>query len=192
MLNLYLLHLEKGKDMFVTRELTINDLHPDLLQHFNRYQEVRRCLRRENDKWVLKDISFVEQWDEPLKKEIVTVDFMNCLNSGGVVWGVFNERNELIAFASLLSDFFGSEGQYLQLMQIHTSYEYRNKGIGKELFKVSAEKARFLGAKKLYISTHSSEESQHFYEKIGCVDAQEINKKLAEHEPYDRQMEFIL
>jgi len=177
---------------FAIRELTHEDLVSDLLQHFNRYQEVRRCLRKENDKWVLKDIHFIEQWDEALKREIVDVDFTNCLNSGGVVWGVFNRDNELIAFACLLADFFGSKNQYLQLMQIHTSYEYRNKGIGKELFKVSAEKARHMGAKKLYISTHSSEESQLFYQRIGCVDAQEINKKLAEHEPYDRQMEFAL
>jgi len=177
---------------FTIRELIHDDLFPDLLKYFNRYQEVRRCLRKENGEWLLKDIPFIEQWDETLKREIVAVDFTNCLNSGGVVWGVFNKSNELIAFASLLSDFFGSENQYLQLMQIHTSCEYRNKGIGKELFKTSAEKAKSMGAKKLYISTHSSEESQFFYKKIGCVDAQEINKKLAEHEPYDRQMEFAL
>jgi len=177
---------------FIINELSLNDLTPDLLKHFNRYQEIRRCLRKENDKWVLKDNPFVEQWDETLKEEIVAVDFANCLKSGGIVWGVFNKRNELIAFASLLSNFFGNQNQYLQLMQIHTSYEYRNKGIGKRLFNVCADKARHFGAKKLYISTHSSEESQLFYENIGCVDALEINKKLAKHEPYDRQMEFVL
>ena len=153
---------------------------------------IQRCLRNENNSWVLKDIPFVEQWDEARKKEIVAVDFTNSLNSGGVVWGVFNENNELIAFANLLSNFFGSENQYLQLAQIHTSYEYRNKGIGKELFKVCVEEAKHLGAKKLYISTHSSEESQLFYKNVGCVDAQEINEKLSEYEPYDRQMEFLL
>jgi GNAT superfamily N-acetyltransferase len=198
---------------FTIKELTLKDLFPNLLQHFNRYQEVQRCFRMENKKWVLKDISFTEQWDETLKKgqffcekrhrrmykektilirEIVSVDFTNCLNSGGVVWGVFNKNNELIAFASLLSDFFGSENQYLQLMQIHVSFEWRNKGLGKKLFKACSEKAKTLGAKKLYISTHSSEESQSFYESVGCIDAKEINIKLAEYEPYDRQMEFVL
>jgi GNAT superfamily N-acetyltransferase len=184
--------VDKEMNGFNTIELSLNDLYPDMLQHFNRYQEVRRCVRMENGKWVMKDISFTEQWDEALKREIVAVDFTNCLLSGGVVWGVFNEKNELIAFACLLSKFFGSESQYLQLMQIHTSYEYRNKGIGKKLFKISAEKAKRLGAKKLYISAHSSEESQYFYEKIGCMDAKEINKRLAEREPCDRQMEFLL
>ena len=180
------------KKTHIIRELTLNDLFPSLLQHFNRYQEVNRCVRMENDKWVLKDIPFIEQWDEAIKKEIIDIDFTNCINSGGVVWGVFNERNEVIGFACLLSNFFGSENQYLQLMQIHTSYEYRSRGIGKDLFKLCTDKARELGAKKLYISTHSAEESQNFYENIGCVDAQEVNKKLAELEPYDRQMEFVL
>jgi len=119
---------------FCIKELSKNDLHPDLLQNFNRYQDVHKCLRKENNEWVLREVSFIEQWDEDIKKDIISVDFVNCINSGGIVWGVFNERNNLIAFASLLSDFFGSENQYLQLMQIHTSYEYRNKGIGCELF----------------------------------------------------------
>ncbi|HEY4392063.1 MAG TPA: GNAT family N-acetyltransferase [Paenibacillus sp.] len=177
---------------FIIRELTLEDLHPDLLNSFNRYQEVQRCWRMENGEWILKNISFTEQWEDSLKQEIVDVDFTNCLESGGFVWGVFNNNNEVIAFASMPTDFFGSENQYLQLMQIHVSYEYRNKGMGRELFALCSEKARQLGAKKLYISTHSSEESQHFYKKVGCVDAEEINKKLAEYEPYDRQMELIL
>jgi ribosomal protein S18 acetylase RimI-like enzyme len=177
---------------YTTKELMLNDLHPDLLKSFNRYQKVQRCLRKENGKWVLKDVPYIEQWDENQKKEIVSVDFTNCLISGGNVWCVHNEHDEVIAFASLLSYFFGKEKQYLQLMQIHTSYEYRNKGIGKELFRICAEKARCLGPKKLYISAHSAEETQRFYENIGCIDAQEINRELAEHEPYDRQMEFVL
>ena len=177
---------------FTIRELTPDDLHPDLLLHFNRYQEVKRCLRKENDGWVLKDICFSEQWDKTLKEEIVAADFSHCLNSGGNVWGAFNQSKELIAFASLSSRFFGNDNEYLQLTQIHTSYEYRNKGVGKALFKVIAQKAKDSGAKKLYISTHSSEESQMFYSSIGCVDALEINKELAELEPCDRQMEFVL
>ncbi|CAM3165464.1 GNAT family N-acetyltransferase [Paenibacillus lupini] len=176
----------------VIKELSINDLTPNLLQHFNRYQEVRRCWRREHDEWVLKEISFIEQWDEILKQEIVREDFRSCIHSGGTVWGVFDGANRMIAFASLLSDFFGSSNQYLQLMQIHVSYEHRGRGIGKKLFELCAEKAKAMGAAKLYISTHSSEESQVFYHKIGCMDAIEVNQKLAEHEPYDRQMEFVL
>jgi len=192
--------LEKGIDTkpsnippgFNTRELSLADLHPDLLQYFNRHQEVRRCLRKEGGNWVLKDISFTEEWDIAVKKEIVEKDFTDCIKSSGTVWGVFNRNKALIAFACLPSHLFGSKNQYLQLMQIHVSSECRNNGLGKMLFELCTDKARNLGAKKLYISTHSSEESQYFYTKIGCVDAEEINEKLAKLEPYDRQMEFVL
>ncbi|AZN41698.1 GNAT family N-acetyltransferase [Paenibacillus albus] len=174
------------------QELSSTDLTSDLLKHFNRYQEVRRCLRQENGEWVLKDIAFTEQWVEALKEEIVRVDLMNCILAGGIVWGVYDSGNQMIAFASLLQGLFGSSKDYLQLMQIHVSFEHRNKGLGKKLFERCADKARVMGARKLYISAHSSEESQLFYARIGCVDAVEINKKLAEYEPYDRQMEYAL
>ena len=174
------------------KELTLDDLSPDLLQHFNRYQEVKRCWRFEDGEWVLKDISYTHQWDENTKKNIATEGFTDYINSGGFVWGVFNDNNQLIAFATLLSDFFGSENQYIQLSLLHVSCGYRNQGIGRQLFKLCAEKAKSIGAKKLYISTNPSEESQIFYKNVGCVDAEEINQKLAENEPLDRQLEFVL
>jgi len=180
------------RDGLELRELAKEDLHPDLLKHFNRYQEVTRALRNENGVWVERDISFIDEWDVGEKHEIVTVDFTSCLSSGGLIWGVFSLENHLIGFACLLSKPFGSAGQYLQLTQLHVSADYRGMGIGHELFLVAAQRGRELGAKKLYISTHSAVESQRFYERLGCVDAVEVNKELVEREPYDRQMEFLL
>ena len=75
---------------------------------------------------------------------------------------------------------------------IHVSNSYRHKGIGKKLFDFCVEKARDIGISKIYISANTAEESQRFYLGIGCKDAMEINKKLAEDEPYDRQMEYEL
>ena len=120
---------------FEMKELTIDDLHPDLLLHFNRYQEIQRCWTNENGNWILKDSFSTEQWDEALRKEIVAVDFTNCLKTGGFLWGAFNDDEKLIAFANLVLDFFGSEKQYLQLMQLHVSLEYRNRGLGKNFSK---------------------------------------------------------
>ncbi|MDL2228822.1 GNAT family N-acetyltransferase, partial [Treponema sp. OttesenSCG-928-L16] len=174
------------------RELQAKDLDPDLLKHFNRYQEVKKCWRKINGQWVLKDAAFVEYWNDALKQEVITVDLTNCLKNGGIVWGVFDEENKLIGFASLLAAAFGSKNQYRKLMQLHISHGYRNMGIGKKLFALCAQKAEKMGAEKLYISAHSSEESQAFYTKIGCTDALEIDQSSAEHEPYDRQMEYIL
>lgn len=49
-----------------------------------------------------------------------------------------------------------------------------------------------IGAEKIYISSHSSKESQAAYRSLGCVDAVKINKEIAENEPFDIQMEYCL
>jgi len=135
---------------------------------------------------------FIENWDNELKREIVYEDFTDCINSGGIVFAVFYNGNHLIAFSSLLYNFWGSQKQYVQLMQLHISTEYRRLGVGKQLFALCVKKAKEWGAKKLYISGHSAEETQQFYEAVGCVDAKEINDYIANHEPFDIQLEYKL
>lgn len=173
------------------RKIEKGDLKPGLLKSFNRYQEVNKVWRKSDNGFIVIDSPFTENWDEALKDEIISDDFAPCLERGGTVFGTFDE-DVLIAFASLQPDFFGSEKQYVQLMQLHTSFEYRGKGIGKRLFDLCVREAKSWGAKKLYISTHSADETQRFYRGIGCEDAVEINQKLADHEPYDCQLEYVL
>jgi ribosomal protein S18 acetylase RimI-like enzyme len=171
------------------RELQEADLVPDLLEHFNRYQKILNVWRKIDDKKLLIENPFIENWDYDLKREIVNEDFINCINSGGIILGMFYKDN-LIAFASLLHNFFGSQNQYVQLMQLHISSEYRRLGLGKRLFTLCVKKAKEWGAKKLYISGHSAEETQQFYIAVGCVDAEEINDEIANHEPFDIQLEY--
>jgi ribosomal protein S18 acetylase RimI-like enzyme len=166
------------------------DCTPELLARFSRYQEVKRCWRKEDAKWVLKDISYVGQWDEK-KKQSVIVSLFSCIQNGGRVVGAFI-GDTLVGFASIDAKLFGSQNQYVDLAMIHTSDGYRNKGIGRQLFNVACEHAKELNAKKLYISAHSAEDSMAFYRKIGCVDAIEINQELAEKEPCDCQLEYTL
>ncbi len=64
--------------------------------------------------------------------------------------------------------------------------------IGKKLFSIMCEEAKEKGAKKLYISAHSSEETQGFYKTLGCVEAKEYNSKLVAEEPCDCQLEYSL
>ena len=45
------------------RELLRAELTVELFRHFDRYQKVQRCWRKEAGNWVLKDIAFIEQWD---------------------------------------------------------------------------------------------------------------------------------
>ena len=174
----------------IYRKISNDELNVELFSKFNRYQDVKKCWRKRNGKWVLEDISFTEQWTEE-EYEFLVKCLINTVNTGGAVIGAFKD-NYLIGFSSVENDFFGKNNDYLQLSSIHVSYEGRGNGIGKTLFNMICEEGKKLGAKKLYISAHSSEESQAFYKKMGCIEALEYNKKLVEAEPCDCQLEFIL
>jgi len=97
-----------------------------------------------------------------------------------------------VGFASVESEFFGSQKEYLQLSSLHISYENRGMGIGKKLFSLACKKAKEMGAQKLYISAHSSEETQAFYKAVNCVKGVEYNPKLVAEEPCDCQLEYCL
>jgi len=172
------------------KELSFADLTVGLFKDFNRDQEVKKCWRQENGEWTLKDIVFTEKWDTA-NYRFLTECLRNTIKSGGTVYGAF-EQEKLFGFASLENVFIGSRKHYLQLSSIHVSCEYRGGGIGKKLFHLIAVKARQAGAEKLYISAHSAEETQAFYQALGCVDAGEIQAGLAAGEPCDRQLEYDL
>lgn len=172
------------------KELNFADLTDMLFKDFNRDQEVKKCWRQENGEWILKDIAFTEKWNAA-NYRVLTKCLRNTIQSGGTVYGAFDQE-KLRGFASLENVFMGSRKQYLQLSGIHVSCEYRGGGIGKKLFHLIAAKARRVGAEKLYISAHSAEETQAFYQALGCADAGEIQADLAASEPCDRQLEYDL
>ncbi|WP_406242537.1 GNAT family N-acetyltransferase [Tissierella carlieri] len=172
------------------RLLQITDLYLDALQDFNRYQITNRVMYKKNDEYMYKDNYFIEYWDE-LKKEQVIQSLIKCICTGGIVVGAF-KNNKLIGFANVENKFFGKYREYLELPYIHVSYEFRNYGIGRQLFHLCCEKAREKGAKKLYIGAHPSEETQIFYKSIGCTLAVEVNKEIYKREPLDIQLEFAL
>ena len=68
----------------------------------------------------------------------------------------------------------------------------RGRGIGKRLFLTAACWAKEQGAEKLYISGHSSVESQAFYKAMGCREAEEYSAYHVEKEPCDCQLELPL
>lgn len=175
---------------FCIREITENELSVSFFAAFNRYQEVTRCWRKEEGKWILRDIAFTEQWDDKDYAYLVKC-LHSTLRQGGAVCGAFQDAT-LVGFASVENKPLGSRGQYLQLSSLHVSYGLRGMGIGRMLFTKAAELARERGAKKLYISAHSAEESQAFYHAMGCHEAEEYDKTLHEKEPCDCQLEYLL
>ena len=86
----------------------------------------------------------------------------------------------------------GGKCRYADLSCIHVSADCRGEGLGRLLFLKAAESAVELGAEKLYISAHSSVESQAFYRSMGCAEAEEYNARHVELEPCDCQLEYLL
>lgn len=180
----------RGEEMTVYRELTEGETDLSLFDGFDRTQEVTKCLRKENGEWVIKDVPFVDNWSE--EEYIEGVEYLRGLiRAGGYAVGAFCD-GKLKGFASVENAFFGTHDRYMDLSNIHVSREMRGKGIGRTLFNMAKEWAKDRNADKLYISAHSSVESQAFYKAMGCVEAVEYNLTLAEKEPCDCQLECIL
>ena len=160
------------------------------LDNFKRYQEVKECWRKINNKFVFVPNEFIEDWDSrKLMKS--TEAILKAIDQNSVVYGAYYQ-DELVGYIYLGNEVFGSNDQYVELLMFQVSETYRKMGIGKMLFKYACDGARHLGVSKLYISAHSSKESQAVYRKMGCIDAVEINKVIAESEPFDIQMEYQL
>lgn len=171
----------------VYKKLAKGEMCFGMIKDFNRYQKVTKCWRKVDGQWVLRDINFVETWDEQ-KLQFLVKCIEGLYEDGGATFAAI-EHGKIVGFAALEADFFGSDCQYLELTSLHTSYEHRGQGIGRKLFEMVCEDARLRGAKKLYISTHSAQETQAFYKAVGCVEALEYNEECVAEEPFDCQLE---
>lgn len=177
------------------RTLAPEEMIPALFNHFERHQEVTHCWRKDGGEWVLKDIAFTEEWG-PAEYEELCGHLQNTLSTSGAVLGAF-QGSALVGFGSVENKPMGSAppdgvGQYLQLSSLHVSNGLRGGGIGAELFRRLAAQAAALGAQKLYISAHSSRETQAFYARMGCVEALEYDAALVALEPCDCQLEYTI
>lgn len=172
------------------RNLSQDELCRELFQDFIRHQVVTKCWRKENNEWLVKDAPFIDDWTEA-EHDILVSCLKHTLASGGFVYAAFY-NDMLKGFVSVEAELFGGDQKYLDLTSIHVSEDMRNSGIGKTLFLAAKEWAKKKGAEKLYISAHSSVESQAFYKKMGCVEAEVYHKGHVEAEPYDCQLECRL
>lgn len=174
-------------DMILIREILHDELHIGLFADFRRHQEVTQCWRKVNGKWIIIENRFTEDWAETEFAYQIKC-LCNTIITGGVVYGAFLE-GKLKGFVSVESVPLGSQNQYLELSSIHVSEDCRGSGIGRKLMDSAKEWARKKGTEKLYISAHSSIESQAFYKAMGCCEAEEYSQPHVEKEPCDCQLE---
>lgn len=172
------------------RNISPAELNIRLFSHFTRHQVVTDCLRRSGDRWEVRSNPFTDDWSNDDYERLVGC-LINTLQTGGAVFGAFI-AGELKGFASVEAMPLGSRGQYIDLSCLHVSEELRHRGIGTVLFGKAAEWAASRGAENLYISSHSAVETQAFYRRMGCTDAEEYSDAHVTAEPYDRQLEFAL
>ena len=97
-----------------------------------RHQTVTKCWRKEEDKWIIKDAPFVDDWTEE-DYQILVACLKNTSLSNGFVYAAFYE-GKLKGFVSVESEMFGDEQEYCDLSSIHISEDLRNRGIGRTLF----------------------------------------------------------
>ena len=176
--------------MIEYRNIQAGELDRELFRWFNRRQVVVKCWRREGNEWVIRDDPFIDDWSEEDYGFLVSC-LKNTVSTGGLVLGAFLD-GRLKGFVSVEPELFGGEHCYLDLSSIHVSEDMRGQGMGAALFAAAKDWARSHGGKKLYISAHSAVESQAFYRRMGCVEAQEYNRKHVEAEPFDCQLECVL
>lgn len=136
-----------------------------------------------------------EHWDmqgwPPGEEEEYTPLLLDCYDRGGFFWGAF-EGEKLVGVSILESKFIGSGQRTLQLKFLQISRDYRGQGLGTKLFQLAVEKAKELGAKKLYISATPSENTVNYYMRLGCVLATELDPELFALEPEDIHLEYAI
>lgn len=160
------------------------------LDEFRRHQTITECWRNIDGEQKLVPNNFTEDW--PVEKCREVAAGISCrLEKDLSAFGAFCKKR-IVGFVTVEHEIFGKSAKYVNLEQFQVSQDFRRHGIGRKLFALACSKAKNLGAQKLYISAHSSKESQAAYKALGCVPAVEVNEKKAAEEPLDIQMEFVL
>ena len=160
------------------------------LDDFIRHQAVTECWRKIDSEWNLLPIAFTEDWGlEKCREEAAGI--IDRINRDLIAFAAV-ENDKTVGYITVVTERIGSRKQYLQLEAFEVSEPYRGRGIGRQLFTNACENAKEKGAEKLYISAHSSKESVAAYKALGCVHAQEIIHCIADQEPCDVQLEYVL
>jgi predicted N-acetyltransferase YhbS len=157
----------------------------------DRSEIIERTYRLHDGELVLKREYFNVQGWPPGEAELYTPILFDCFDRGGTFWAAF-ETETLVGATVLESKLIGSQQDTLQLKFLHVSRDYRRQGIASALVTLASEKAKTLGAGKLYISATPSENTINYYMGLGCVLASEIDPELFALEPEDIHLELVI
>lgn len=114
----------------------------------------------------------------------IAEDVEKHMESDQSAFGAFAD-GKVVGFITVSHHLFGTAARYAELVCFQVSEPYRGRGIGRGLFELAVEEMAAIGAERLYISAHSSKESQAVYRTLGCTHAEEINQSFAVLYPSD-------
>lgn len=166
--------------MFKIQLLAKENMTERSLDNFCRTQNVKREFRLINNEYILVDCDWVMDWSLQKKQVVAKSLFSNEYIAFGAL-----EEGRIIGFISVETNL---RKKILVLDMIQVSQSYRNKGLGRKLFQIAKTKAKEMGAKQIYISACSAEETIAFYKAMGCKLAINPITTIAEDEPMDVQM----
>lgn len=154
------------------------------LDSYVRKQDVKKVYRREGREYVLVDMPYVEDWNLEKKRQVA----MDIKSADYISYIALDDDN-VVGFIGLKKQL---NNDYMILDMMHVSAVCRGMGIGRKLFNLGKEEAKKAGAKALYISACSSEETIAFYKAMGAELTNHPIQEIADDEPYDLQMICIV
>ena len=161
------------------------------IRNIDRSEIINQFYYYKNGKLVLKKKYYnISGWD-PKNIERNINNLYDLYDRGGSFLGLFPEKR-IVGVIALECKFIGSNNDQLQVIFLHIDKNYRKQGYGKILMNQTKERAKELGAKKLYISATPSKNTVDFYIHLGCKLASEINADLYQLEPDDIHLEMII
>ncbi len=170
--------------------LSTSNFNEKSLDNFILKQRVTNCWRKIDGTYQLMPVCYTEDWNLSERKNMAQ-KIISAIHCNATAIAAFID-NSVVGFALLSNYLFGKDKKYIDLVEFYVSEHFRRNGIGKLLFDKICLKAKRLGAKKLYISAHSAEESIAAYKKFGCTFAKEPDAAHTEKEPFDLQLEYDL
>ncbi|AXE31051.1 GNAT family N-acetyltransferase [Chromobacterium phragmitis] len=171
------------------RRLNTADIGPDWLDGFQRRQDVTLVYRGAPGDRRIATEPFIDDWSADERRALCRE--LAAMAEAGRVWAAMEGEN-LAGFAAVSPEPLGPDGEYRQLKELQVDARWRGRGLGRELMAACVAGGRAMGARKLYISSHSAIETVSFYERSGCVPARWLHAPQVELEPFDWQMEYDL
>jgi predicted N-acetyltransferase YhbS len=173
----------------ITRELARDEI--DLIWSIDRAEVIDRVYTLRDGVLVLVPEHYnMAGWPRGTREMSAPV-LHDCFDQGGWFCGAFDGA-VLAGVAVLESRFIGAGRDRLQLVFLHVSRAYRDRGIGGDLFRQAMAVARGRGARKMYVSATPSEHTIDFYLRQGCRVTPEPDPELFALEPEDIHLECAL